>query len=154
LESVTAQAEGLRGNSAKVKLTILLLQVPHETVDCALWDRDKQAGKRVWELWTFWTGGDRPIRCRSLDTPGGDARAGRRHSLDRLKIKPAHRRHAKTLRLRRAPKSTIIVDANEGQRKFADLAPHLRVLVALVEQPLSAGQDDALIGMDRPVPVC
>ena len=26
--------------------------------------------------------------------------------------------------------------------------------VALVEQPLPAGQDEALIGMDRPVPVC
>jgi L-alanine-DL-glutamate epimerase-like enolase superfamily enzyme len=26
--------------------------------------------------------------------------------------------------------------------------------VALVEQPLPAGDDDALIGMDRPVPVC
>jgi L-alanine-DL-glutamate epimerase-like enolase superfamily enzyme len=26
--------------------------------------------------------------------------------------------------------------------------------VALVEQPLPAGEDEALIGMDRPVPVC
>jgi L-alanine-DL-glutamate epimerase-like enolase superfamily enzyme len=38
---------------------------------------------------------------------------------------------------------------------YADLAPHLvRLGVALVEQPLPAGEDDALIGMDRPVPVC
>ena len=56
-----------------------------------------------------------------------------------------------------APKSTIIVDANEGwsAAAYADLAPHLvRLGVALVEQPLPAGDDDALLGMKRPVPVC
>jgi L-alanine-DL-glutamate epimerase-like enolase superfamily enzyme len=38
---------------------------------------------------------------------------------------------------------------------YADLAPHLvRLGVDLVEQPLPAGEDDALIGLDRPVPVC
>ena len=30
----------------------------------------------------------------------------------------------------------------------------MRLGVQLVEQPLPAGEDDALIGMDRPVPVC
>jgi L-alanine-DL-glutamate epimerase-like enolase superfamily enzyme len=56
-----------------------------------------------------------------------------------------------------APKSKIIVDANEGwsAEVYTDLAPHLVGLgVALVEQPLPAADDDALIGMDRPVPVC
>ncbi|HBR43308.1 MAG TPA: dipeptide epimerase, partial [Sulfitobacter pontiacus] len=38
---------------------------------------------------------------------------------------------------------------------YADLAPHLvRLGVSLVEQPLPAGDDDALVGMERPVPVC
>ncbi len=56
-----------------------------------------------------------------------------------------------------ARNSRIIVDANEGWSApvYADLAPHLvRLGVALVEQPLPAGEDEALIGMDRPVPVC
>lgn len=56
-----------------------------------------------------------------------------------------------------APDARIIVDANEGWSAdvYADLAPHLvRLGVQLVEQPLPAGEDDALIGMDRPVPVC
>jgi len=56
-----------------------------------------------------------------------------------------------------APDTRIIVDANEGwsAEVYADLAPHLvRLGVALVEQPLPAGKDDALIGMERPVPVC
>jgi L-alanine-DL-glutamate epimerase-like enolase superfamily enzyme len=56
-----------------------------------------------------------------------------------------------------APDARIIVDANEGWSAdiYADLAPHLvRLGVDLVEQPLPAGDDDALIGLDRPVPVC
>ena len=56
-----------------------------------------------------------------------------------------------------APEATIIVDANEGwsAEVYTDLAPHLvRLGVTLVEQPLPAGEDDALLGMKRPVPVC
>ncbi|MEJ2001552.1 MAG: enolase C-terminal domain-like protein, partial [Maritimibacter sp.] len=56
-----------------------------------------------------------------------------------------------------APTSRIIVDANEGWSAeiYADLAPHLlRLGVELVEQPLPAGDDEALIGMERPIPVC
>jgi L-alanine-DL-glutamate epimerase-like enolase superfamily enzyme len=56
-----------------------------------------------------------------------------------------------------APNSTIIVDANEGWSAeiYADLAPHLvRLGVALVEQPLPAADDHALLGLQRPVPVC
>ena len=38
---------------------------------------------------------------------------------------------------------------------YASLAPELRALgVALVEQPLPAGRDEALRGLPRPVPVC
>jgi L-alanine-DL-glutamate epimerase-like enolase superfamily enzyme len=58
---------------------------------------------------------------------------------------------------RGAPRARLIVDANEGWTAalYADLAPHLRRLgVELVEQPLPAGQDDALAGLPRPVPVC
>ena len=56
-----------------------------------------------------------------------------------------------------APDARIIVDANEGwsAEVYADLAPHLvRLGVALVEQPLPAGEDEALLGMARPLPVC
>ncbi len=55
------------------------------------------------------------------------------------------------------PSARKHIDANEGwsAEVYADLAPHLvRLGVALVEQPLPAGEDEALIGMARPVPVC
>jgi L-alanine-DL-glutamate epimerase-like enolase superfamily enzyme len=56
-----------------------------------------------------------------------------------------------------APKSPIIVDANEGwtAEVYADLAPHLlRLGVQMVEQPLPAGQDGMLAEIERPLPVC
>lgn len=56
-----------------------------------------------------------------------------------------------------APDSTLLVDANEGWTE-ANLARHLEACaeagVVLVEQPLPAGQDAMLEGMDRAVPLC
>ncbi|MEO1734163.1 MAG: enolase C-terminal domain-like protein, partial [Pseudomonadota bacterium] len=56
-----------------------------------------------------------------------------------------------------APDARIIIDANEGwsAEVYSELAPHLVGLgVELVEQPLPAGDDDALLGLPRPLPVC
>src|SRR6202030_2140919 len=56
-----------------------------------------------------------------------------------------------------APAAELIVDANEGwsERHFAELAPALAEFgVALIEQPLPAGSDDALAELPHPVPVC
>lgn len=56
-----------------------------------------------------------------------------------------------------APKSTLIIDANEGWTPdiYTELAPHLiRLGVALVEQPLPAGADEMLGEIARPLPVC
>ncbi len=56
-----------------------------------------------------------------------------------------------------APATRIIVDANEGWTAdiYTELAPHLlRLGVALVEQPLPAGQDELLAEIARPLPVC
>ena len=56
-----------------------------------------------------------------------------------------------------APNSEIIVDANEGwdAELYSQLAPELvRLGVKLVEQPLPADQDDDLIGLPRPLPIC
>ena len=56
-----------------------------------------------------------------------------------------------------APRSELIVDANEGWTP-EDLADNLRACaqagVTLVEQPLPAGRDEALAHLARPVAVC
>ncbi len=163
LESVTAQIEELQGTVTRAGL---LDQLPagaaRNAVDCALWDLEaKQSGKAVWEL-----AGLAPLRPEitaytlSLDTPEKMRAQAAEHAFrPLLKIKLGTPDDMPRLEAVRAgaPKSTIIVDANEGWSAavYADLAPHLvRLGVALVEQPLPAGEDDALLDIARPVPVC
>ena len=163
LESVTAQIEGLSGVVTRADLYDLLpAGAARNAVDCALWDLEaKQTGKAVWELAGL--AAPKPeitAYTLSLDTPEKMRAQAAEHAFrPLLKIKLGTPDDMPRLEAVRAgaPDSTIIVDANEGwsAEVYADLAPHLvRLGVALVEQPLPAGDDDALIGMARPVPVC
>ncbi|MCE8517614.1 dipeptide epimerase [Ruegeria pomeroyi] len=163
LESVETEIAGLPGEITRTALMDLLpAGAARNAVDCALWDLEaKRAGKRVWEL----AGLPEPrpeitAYTLSLDTPEAmQAQAAKNAHRPLLKIKlgtPDDMQRLEAVRAG-APGAKIIVDANEGwsAEVYADLAPHLvRLGVALVEQPLPAGQDDALIGMERPVPVC
>jgi len=96
----------------------------------------------------------------SLDSPDRMREQARQHAhRPLLKIKLGTPDDMPRLEAVRAgaPEARIIVDANEGwsPEVYAELAPHLlRLDVALVEQPLPAAADDALLGMARPVPVC
>jgi L-alanine-DL-glutamate epimerase-like enolase superfamily enzyme len=163
LESVTAQIEGLTGTVTRAALYDLLpAGAARNAVDCALWDLEaKRAGCRVWELAGLPAPGPEiTAYTLSLDTPEAmQAQAAKHAHRPLLKIKlgtPDDMPRLEAVR-RGAPKAKIIVDANEGWSAavYADLAPHLvRLGVALVEQPLPAGEDEALIGMARPVPVC
>ncbi len=163
LESVTAQVEGLPVAISRADLQDALpAGAARNALDCALWDLEaKQAGKRVWELAGLpKPGPEVTAYTLSLDTPEKMREQAAKHAFrPLLKIKlgtPDDMARLEAVRAG-APKSAIIVDANEGWSAavYTDLAPHLlRLGVKLVEQPLPADQDDALIGMERPVPVC
>ena len=163
LESVTAEIERLPEAFTRVELQDLLpAGAARNAVDCALWDLEaKTTGKRAWDL----VGVPKPgpevtAYTLSLDTPENmRTQAAKNAHRPLLKIKLGTPDDMPRLEAVRAgaPDAKIIVDANEGwsAEVYADLAPHLvRLGVALVEQPLPAGEDDALIGMERPVPVC
>jgi L-alanine-DL-glutamate epimerase-like enolase superfamily enzyme len=163
LESVEAEIMGLPADVSREALQGLLpAGAARNAVDCALWDLEaKASGKRVWEMLGMpEPGPEITAYTLSLDTPENmRAQAEKNAFRPLLKIKLGTPDDMPRLEAVRAgaPKATIIVDANEGwsAEVYADLAPHLvRLGVALVEQPLPAGDDDALIGMDRPVPVC
>lgn len=163
LDSVTAQIEGLPADISRMGLYDLLpAGAARNAVDCALWDLEaKCAGKRVWELAGLAKlGPEITAYTLSLDSPEAmQAQAAKNAFRPLLKIKLGTPDDMPRLEAVRAgaPDARIIVDANEGWSAavYADLAPHLvRLGVQLVEQPLPAGEDDALIGMDRPVPVC
>lgn len=163
LESVTAEIEGLPDDLSRAALQGLLpAGAARNAVDCALWDLEaKRAGKRAWDLAGLPAPGPEiTAYTLSLDSPEKmQAQAAENAYRPLLKIKLGTPDDMPRLEAVRAgaPNAKIIVDANEGwsAEVYADLAPHLvRLGVALVEQPLPAGEDDALIGLDRPVPVC
>ncbi len=163
LESVTAEIMGLPGDISREGLYELLpAGAARNAVDCALWDLEaKRAGKRVWELAGLAAPGPEiTAYTLSLAEPSEmRAQAAKNAHRPLLKIKLGTPDDMPRLEAVRAgaPESRIIVDANEGwsAEVYADLAPHLvRLGVGLVEQPLPAGEDDALLGMERPVPVC
>ncbi|MDO5756985.1 MAG: dipeptide epimerase [Rhodobacterales bacterium] len=161
LDSVTAQIEGARVTD-RASLGALPAGAGRNALDCALWDLEaKRSGRRVWDLAGLPAPGPEVTAYTlSLDTAAAmRAQAARRAHMPLLKIKLGTPDDMPRLEAVRAgaPESAIIVDANEGWSAdiYADLAPHLlRLGVALVEQPLPAGEDDALLEMARPVPVC
>jgi len=163
LESVTAQIEGLDAGITRAALqTALPAGAARNAVDCALWDLEaKLAGKRVWELAGLANPGPEITAFTlSLDTPENmRAQAAKNAHRPLLKIKLGTPDDMPRLEAVRAgaPKTRIIIDANEGwtAEVYADLAPHLVAMgVALVEQPLPAGADDMLAEIARPLPVC
>lgn len=163
LDSVAEEIAGLPAGLSRERLYDLLpAGAARNAVDCALWDLEaKRAGRRVWALAGLVAPGPEVTAYTlSLDTPEAmQAQAAQHAHRPLLKIKlgtPDDMPRLEAVR-KGAPGARIIVDANEGwsARVYADLAPHLvRLGVQLVEQPLPAGEDEALIGMDRPVPVC
>ncbi|MEJ2028270.1 MAG: dipeptide epimerase [Maritimibacter sp.] len=163
LESVTAEIEALPASFTRQELQSLLpAGAARNAVDCALWDLEaKRAGKRVWELAGLPAPGPEiTAYTLSLAEPEAmRAQAAKNAHRPLLKIKlgtPDDMGRLEAVRAG-APTSRIIVDANEGwsAEVYADLAPHLlRLGVELVEQPLPAGDDASLIGMERPIPVC
>jgi L-alanine-DL-glutamate epimerase-like enolase superfamily enzyme len=163
VDSVRAQIAGLPGDVTRDALQGLLAPgAARNAVDCALWDLEaKQAGRPVWQLAGLQEPGPEiTAYTLSLDAPAAMQAAAARHAhRPLLKIKLGTADDLARLEAVRAgaPEARLIVDANEGwtAESYAALAPHLaRLGVALVEQPLPAGDDDALAGLPRLVPLC
>ncbi|WP_101065463.1 N-acetyl-D-Glu racemase DgcA [Roseovarius salinarum] len=162
-DSVAAQIEGLPAVFDRAALQDLLpAGAARNAVDCALWDLEaKRAGTRAWNIAGLSAPGPEiTAYTLSLDTPGkmrAQAAANAHRPLLKIKLgTPDDMPRLEAVRAG-APEARITVDANEGwsAETYAALAPQLaRLGVALVEQPLPAGEDDPLAGMDRPVPVC
>ena len=157
-----AVAALLPGTTREALQSLLPPGAARNAADCALWDWEaKRAGRRAWDLAGLPAPG--PVVTAftlSLDAPGAmeaAARANAHRPLLKIKLgTPDDMPRLEAVR-RGSPAASLIVDANEGwtPEVYADLAPHLlRLGVALVEQPLPAGQDEALAHMPRPVPVC
>ena len=131
-------------------------------VDCALLDLEaKSRALRVWDM----LGRPAPRACTtaytiSLGTPEAMAAATAKASYrPLLKIKLGSDDDISRIRAVRkaAPECELIVDANEAWTPD-NLAANLDAChdagVTLIEQPLPAGADDALLHVHRPIAVC
>lgn len=160
--SVCAQIESVGAIDRVALQEALPPGAARNALDCALWDlQAKQTGQPVWQL-----AGLAPPQPQitaytlSLDTPEKMAEAAQKHAhrpLLKVKLGTADDLARIEAVRRGAPHSKIIVDANEGwtAQVYADLAPHLvRLGVLMVEQPLPAGEDEALNELERVLPVC
>ena len=163
LESVIKQVESLPADIDKETLQETLPPgAARNAVDCALWDFEcKKHDQRIWKI----AGIQAPEQkitayTLSLDEPENMFKQAEINSnRPLLKIKLGTQNDMPRLEAVRkgAPNSEIIVDANEGwdAELYSQLAPELVKLgVKLVEQPLPADQDNDLIGLPRPLPIC
>jgi L-alanine-DL-glutamate epimerase-like enolase superfamily enzyme len=163
VESVLAQiaAAELDGDREKLRRS-MPAGAARNVIDCALWDLEaKTSGTPVWRraglaapamLTTAYT--------LNLGEPDAMAEAARRasaHPLLKLKLggdgDPARLDAVR----KAAPGARIVVDANEAWRPHnleQDLAACAEAGVELIEQPLPAGDDEALRGLARDVAIC
>ncbi len=167
VEGVIAEIEALRGPLAEGLdreglQSLLPAGAARNAVDLAFWDLEcKRAGKRHWELAGLPEPG--PVTTAftlSIDTPeemGRKAAENAGRPILKLKLAgPDDLDRVEAVRAN-APEARIVVDANEGwtAAQYSALVPDLQRLgVVMVEQPLPAGDDAALAGIERPVPVC
>ncbi|WP_027722022.1 N-acetyl-D-Glu racemase DgcA [Maridesulfovibrio zosterae] len=163
VESVTAQIEELETPLTRESLQKLLpAGAARNAVDCALWDLEsKTSGVPVWKMAGLSEPGPEVTAYTlSLDTPEKmEAQAAKNAGRPLLKTKLGGEGDiARIEAVRRgAPDSRIIVDANEGwtAEMYKEMAPVLvRLGVEMVEQPLPAADDDALLSIERVLPVC
>jgi L-Ala-D/L-Glu epimerase len=131
-------------------------------LDCALWDLEaKRSGTPVAALAGL--AAPKPLTTAytiSLGTPAAMAKAAAKASARKLlKVKLGGDGDDARIRAvrRAAPDAELIVDANEGWRADnlgGNLAACGEAGVTLIEQPLPAGNDAALAGMARTIPIC
>jgi L-alanine-DL-glutamate epimerase-like enolase superfamily enzyme len=160
IESVRSQIEA--GADCTRLQTLLPPGAARNAIDCALWDlAAKRSGVPVHAL--AGVAPPCPVTTAftiSVGTPEEMARAAAlANARPLLKIKLAGESDAARLKAVRAaaPDATLIADANEAWTE-ADLERSLEACakagVALVEQPLPAGQDSALVKIEHIVPIC
>ncbi len=150
------------GADRKALLQLLPAGGARNAIDCALWDLESQlsqtsvrelAGIETRPLTTVYTIGIR-------DTPEQMAEiASKMSAFPALKIKLDEQQPIERLAAVREarPDATIIVDANQGFNieLLHEVLPEFdKLQVAMVEQPLKRGEDEALEGLTPRIPLC
>ncbi|WP_270374876.1 N-acetyl-D-Glu racemase DgcA [Marinicauda sp. Alg238-R41] len=166
-EEMLDQIEAIRpAIEAGVSRSEIQELLPHggarNAVDCALWDLEaKQKQVSIWELT-----GVEPRQRKTAFTLGiqerpelmaQQAARARDYSLIKIKLNDVDPVERVTAVRAARPDAEIIIDANQGfsfDLLKSVLAPFADLNVAMVEQPLPRGADEALEGFSSPIPLC
>jgi L-alanine-DL-glutamate epimerase-like enolase superfamily enzyme len=169
-ETVEGVAETIRGMADKVAAGLdrqaLRRMLPggaaRNALDCALIDLESKLAGKPAHLLLGCSPPGRHVTCYtlSLGTPESmeeAARAASKRTLLKVKL-GGEGDVARIAAVRRgAPRSRLVVDANEAWRAEtlrANLEACAAAGVELIEQPLPAGKDEALSGIVSPIPLC
>ncbi len=157
LERVRADVEA--GITREALQELLPAGGARNALDCALWDLTaKQSGKSVFELTGLTAEPVQSVYTISLDEPSVMGEQARTGPSSHLKIKldgtdPV----ARVAAVREArPDAVLVVDANQSWTMdiLENAASRLAALgVAMIEQPLAAGEDAPLEGYAGPIPI-
>ncbi len=161
-ETITNLSSAIEDGMTRADLQLALPPgAARNAIDCAFWDLEaKQSGKRVSDLTKITPIPLTTAYSLSLDDPA-KMRASASKAADRplLKIKLGGDGDEERIAAVReaAPDAKLIIDANEGWCPD-DLAHNVEAMarhnVALIEQPLPAGDDAVLRSFDSPIPLC
>lgn len=160
IESVRSRVEA--GCDRRTLQRLLPPGAARNALDCAFWDLEaKLTGERAWVRAGYPRLKPRTTAFTlSLGEPAemaAAARAAADRPLLKLKIGGAHDLERVAAVREAAPRARLILDANESLTlaELVALDPEFaRLGVELLEQPLRAGEDDALEGWNGEVPLC
>lgn len=163
-DALEAMAEAVAGGLDREELQRRMPPgAARNALDCAFWDLEaKRSGWPAWRLAGLDAAPQPLTTCYTLsvDSPDAMAAAARdrvaRHPLLKMKLTGEGDLDRVQAVRAAAPGARLVVDANEGWTldQLRDYAPAFAGLgVEMIEQPLPAGQDEALRGFDSPVPL-
>jgi len=167
IDSVVATLEAMKGAifsglNRDALQTTMPPGAPRNALDCAFWDMDaKRAYCSAAELAGL--GEMAPVETAvtiAFDTPeqmAAMAAGNRTRPLLRLALGGEDDVERVRAVRQAAPAARLIADANEGwtEHQLGEFMPVLSdCRVGMIVQPLPAGADDALAGLDLPIPVC
>ena len=164
-ESMLAQANSIKKELKQsadrdVLQTLLPAGGARNAIDCALWDLEaKQTGKSIWQLTGITSKGIITVNTVGIDT--SQAMAANAKSLNTSKIKVKLNGEQVLERIEAVcaarPDADIVVDVNQGWifEQLKTFAPQFKALgIAMIEQPLPRGEDQALEHYQSPIPLC
>ena len=163
-DSMAAQLEAVAGELRDLDGAAIQALLPpggaRNALDCAWWDyRAKAAGKTIWALLDLVPRELTTVFTLGIAEPAIMAeRAAAAGRFPHLKLKLDSDRPIERLEAIRAarPDAALVIDVNQGWTfdELREYLPHCeRLGIAMIEQPLARGGDEALEGFRSPVPL-